>query len=62
MGVYCFSYFSYFSFSYFSYLVRCEVVAQLGMDNLPANAAFFSSVDIDTVMRKEPSADCVTPR
>ena len=58
-------------------MVRCEVVAQLGMDNLPASAAFFSSVDVDTVpgwlgtltctfapfqvMRKEPGADCVTP-
>ena len=36
-------------------------MAQLGMDNMPASGAFFSSVDVDTVMRKEPSADCVTP-
>jgi len=42
-------------------LVRAEVCAQLGLDNLPASGAFFSSVDVDTVMRKEPSADCVTP-
>merc|ERR1712037_911883 len=42
-------------------LVRAEIVAQLGMDNMPASGAFFSSVDVDTVMRKEPSADCVTP-
>ena len=42
-------------------LVRAEVVAQLGLDNMPASGAFFSSVDVDTVMRKEPSADCVTP-
>lgn len=42
-------------------LVRAEVCAKLGMDNLPANTAFFSSVDVDTVMRKEPAADCVTP-
>merc|ERR1712037_778128 len=42
-------------------LVRAEIVAQLGMDNMPASGAFFSSVDVDTVLRKEPSADCVTP-
>jgi len=42
-------------------LVRCEVCAKLGLDNLPASTAFFSSVDIDKVMRKEPSTDCVTP-
>merc|ERR1719225_1036234 len=42
-------------------MVRCEVCAKLGLDNLPASTAFFSSVDVDKVMRKEPSADCVTP-
>jgi len=42
-------------------MVRSAVVQQLGMDNLPASTAFFSSVDVDTVMRKEPGDDCVTP-
>jgi len=42
-------------------LVRAEIVAQLGLDNMPSSGAFFSSVDVDTVMRKEPSEDCVTP-
>ena len=42
-------------------MVRAEVCAKLGLDNLPASTAFFSSVDVDTVMRKEPGADCVTP-
>merc|ERR1719234_1418363 len=42
-------------------LVRAEIVAQLGLENMPASGAFFSSVDVDTVMRKEPSEDCVTP-
>ena len=42
-------------------LVRSEVCAKVGLDNLPASTAFFSSVDVDKVMRKEPSADCVTP-
>ena len=35
-------------------MVRSEVVAQLGMDNLPASAAFFSSVDVDTVPGSAP--------
>ena len=30
-------------------LVRAEVCAKLGLDNLPANTAFFSSVDVDLV-------------
>ena len=38
-----------------------EELAKLGLDSLPASTAFFSSVDVDTVLRKEPSADCVTP-
>lgn len=42
-------------------LVRSHVVASLGLTNLPAAIAFFSSVDIDTVLRKEPNSDCVTP-
>ena len=42
-------------------MVRSEVCAKVGLDNLPASTAFFSSVDVDKVMRKEPSADCVTP-
>ena len=42
-------------------LVRSEVSARLGLGSLPASTAFFSSVDVDTVLRKEPSADCVTP-
>ena len=42
-------------------LVRAHVVASLGLDNLSASTAFFSSVDVDTVLRKEPTNDCVTP-
>ena len=34
---------------------------QLGMDDLPQAVAFFSSVDIDTVLRKETNMDCQTP-
>ena len=42
-------------------LVRSHVVASLGLPTLPAAIAYFSSVDIDTVLRKEPNSDCVTP-
>lgn len=30
-------------------------------DDLPQSIAFFSSVDVDRVMRKEPDMDCKTP-
>jgi hypothetical protein len=33
---------------------RSFVVARVGLNNLPASTAFFSSVDVDTVLRKEP--------
>ncbi|QQP37087.1 Uncharacterized protein FKW44_022397, partial [Caligus rogercresseyi] len=42
-------------------MVRAVFVQQLGMDNLPLGVAFFSGVDVDKVMRKEPSSECVTP-
>ena len=42
-------------------VVEAAVVQAVGMDDLPASVAFFSAVDVDTVMRKEPSDDCVTP-
>ena len=42
-------------------LVRAMFCKQLGMNSMPLDVAFFSGVDIDRVMRKEPSADCVTP-
>jgi hypothetical protein len=35
-------------------MVRSFVVARVGLNNLPASTAFFSSVDVDTVLRKEP--------
>ena len=34
---------------------------QLGFDDLPLSVAFFSAVDIDSCLRKEPHLDCVTP-
>ncbi|OJT07668.1 DNA polymerase gamma, mitochondrial [Trametes pubescens] len=39
--------------SYFAY--------KLGMDDLPQGVAFFSSVDVDRVLRKEVDMPCVTP-
>ena len=34
---------------------------RLGFKDLPQSVAFFSGVDIDQVLRKEPHLDCVTP-
>ncbi|PVU92119.1 hypothetical protein BB561_004020 [Smittium simulii] len=41
--------------------VRSMFSYKLGFDNLPASVAFFSTVDIDFVLRKEANLDCVTP-
>lgn len=40
---------------------RCLFALKLGMDDLPQGVAFFSSVDVDTVLRKEVDMPCVTP-
>nr|CAG4651578.1 EOG090X00SQ [Triops cancriformis] len=40
---------------------RAMFAYQLGMNDLPQSVAFFSSVDIDTVLRKEVNMDCKTP-
>lgn len=42
-------------------LVRAMFCSRLGMKGLPVDVAFFSSVDVDTVVRKEPGMECVTP-
>ncbi|KAF8267209.1 DNA polymerase family A-domain-containing protein [Lactarius quietus] len=34
---------------------------RLGMDDLPQGVAFFSAVDVDSVLRKETDMPCVTP-
>lgn len=34
---------------------------RLGFQDLPQSVAFFSGVDIDSVLRKEPHLDCITP-
>ncbi|XP_066950495.1 DNA polymerase subunit gamma-1 isoform X1 [Macrobrachium rosenbergii] len=42
-------------------LTRSLFAIRLGFKDLPQSVAFFSSVDIDQVLRKEPHLDCVTP-
>lgn len=42
-------------------LVRSFFVKRLGMTDLPQSVAFFSSVEVDYVFRKDASLDCVTP-
>ncbi|KAL2122944.1 hypothetical protein VTJ04DRAFT_3399 [Mycothermus thermophilus] len=40
---------------------RAMFAQQVGIDDLPQSCAFFSSIDIDKVLRKEVEMDCVTP-
>uniref|UniRef100_A0A1Y1KQB2 DNA polymerase subunit gamma-1 n=1 Tax=Photinus pyralis TaxID=7054 RepID=A0A1Y1KQB2_PHOPY len=42
-------------------LVRSYCSAMLGMRDLPFSVAFFSSVEVDAVLRKEAKQDCKTP-
>ncbi|KOX70898.1 DNA polymerase subunit gamma-1, mitochondrial [Melipona quadrifasciata] len=42
-------------------LTRSFCASKLGMKDLPMSVAFFSSVEVDTVLRKEPDNDYITP-
>ncbi|XP_028128634.2 DNA polymerase subunit gamma-1, mitochondrial isoform X1 [Diabrotica virgifera virgifera] len=42
-------------------LTRAFCAYQLGVHDLPQSVAFFSSVEVDKVLRKESKQDCVTP-
>lgn len=42
-------------------LTRSFCALKLGMNDLPQSVAFFSSVEVDTVLRKESKDDCRTP-
>lgn len=42
-------------------LTRAFICQQIGMNDLPASIAFFSTVEIDSVLRKDASTDAVTP-
>lgn len=41
--------------------VRALFAYKLGIHDLPQSVAFFSAVDVDHVMRKEVTQDCITP-
>ncbi|XP_017854928.2 LOW QUALITY PROTEIN: DNA polymerase subunit gamma-1, mitochondrial [Drosophila busckii] len=42
-------------------LTRAFCASRLGLNDLPMSVAFFSSVEVDTVLRKECTMDCQTP-
>lgn len=42
-------------------LTRSFCSSRLGLKDLPMSVAFFSSVEVDTVLRKECTMDCITP-
>ncbi|XP_015593399.1 DNA polymerase subunit gamma-1, mitochondrial [Cephus cinctus] len=42
-------------------LTRSFCASRLGIKDLPMSVAFFASVEVDTVLRKESSDDCQTP-
>lgn len=42
-------------------LTRSFCASRLGIRDLPMSVAFFASVEVDTVLRKEASVDCKTP-
>lgn len=42
-------------------LTRSFCISRLGLQGLPQSIAFFTSVEIDTILRKEAESDCKTP-
>lgn len=42
-------------------LTRAFCVSRLGLYDLPQSIAFFTSVEIDSILRKEAGNDCKTP-
>jgi len=42
-------------------MTRSFCVSRIGLKDLPMSVAFFSSVEVDTVLRKECTMDCKTP-
>lgn len=42
-------------------LTRSFCASRIGLKDLPMSVAFFSSVEVDTVLRKECTMDCQTP-
>ena len=46
---------------YANLLTRAMFSHRLGLQDLPMSVAFFSAVDVDKCLRKEPTMDCKTP-
>ncbi|XP_076224303.1 DNA polymerase gamma, catalytic subunit tam [Nomia melanderi] len=42
-------------------LTRCFCASRVGINDLPMSVAFFTSVEVDTVLRKESKDNCKTP-
>lgn len=42
-------------------IARAYFTAALGLNDLPASVAFFSSIEIDKCLRKDVNHDCITP-
>ena len=42
-------------------LTRAMFAERVGIHDLPQSVAFFSAIDVETVVRKEVNLDCVTP-
>lgn len=42
-------------------LTRSFCATKVGLPDLPASVAFFTSVEVDSVLRKESQMDCTTP-
>lgn len=42
-------------------LTRSFCVSKLGLNDLPMSVAFFTSVEVDTCLRKECTQECITP-
>lgn len=42
-------------------LVRAYFIDSLGLDCIPSSVAWFTAVDVDQVVRKEPNQTCITP-
>ena len=57
----CNSYFDLYCISIYLCIDLTPYCCRLGLNDLPQSVAFFSGVDVDKVLRKEPSMDCQTP-
>lgn len=58
---FCSSRFVLFFFINFNFCSLPFFVCRIGLQDLPQSVAFFTSVEIDQVLRKESKSDCETP-